>query len=143
RRHAEKVAIEFLHVDQSVWCVVNCIDKRKRPGVVRQLDCAGDIVDRTQRVRRRTDRDQFCFWTNKPLEIVPIYLSGIGVESHGANRYTALDRETSPRIDVRMMVQLSDDDLVACLVVQTKRAREMIRQRRHVCAKSNLSWRRV
>ena len=67
----------------------------------------------TEVVNISADGDKPRLWTDKPFEIFLYELARRGIHPNRPNRHPTLDCQPPPRVDVRMMVQLSHDDLVA------------------------------
>ena len=70
--------------------------------------------------------------------MVPIELARFGNHLNHADRAAAFLLERAPGRDVRVMIQLGDDDLVARFVAAAERAREMEGERGHVRAEDDL-----
>jgi hypothetical protein len=82
--------------------------------------------------RRRADRHELRAGRDGGLERAGDELARGRVEPHGPDRDAALDGERAPGVRVGVVVELRDHDLVAGAPRAAERAREVVRQRRHV-----------
>ena len=65
------------------------------------------------------------------------------VHAHVSHGHAAFLLEPLPRRDVRVVVQIRHDDLVALAPLRAESAREVEGERRHVVAEGDLAWSRV
>jgi hypothetical protein len=69
--------------------------------------------------------------------MIPVELARLGNHSNSVHAEISVSRQLSPWIDVRMMIELGDDNLISRVELPAQGARQMEIERRHVCAKHN------
>ncbi len=134
----EKVGAERLDVDEDVRRVVNGVDEDEGPGRVRRRGDAGHVVDRPDGIRRAADGDEARPPSEEARERVDVEFGRLRNRGERPHDDPPLPFERAPRVDVRVVVQLGDDDLVAFAPAAGERARDVEGQRRHVRAKGDL-----
>jgi len=116
---------------------VDGVGPGERPGRVRQLRHALDVRERPDGVRRDREGDDARAAAQLPLEVVEIERRVV-VDVREDDPEVLVVRELEPRRHVPVVVELRDDDLVACLPVARSGAGEREVQRRHVRAEDRL-----
>src|ERR1044071_7436843 len=94
-------------------------------------------------IRGRANGYQPRFLVDCPLEFTHRPFAGHGIERHGPDGYAPLYGYRPPRGDVRLVIEVSHDNLVTRAPGATQSARDMERNGRHVVAKSDFSGRGV
>jgi hypothetical protein len=110
---------------------------------VRQPRGGHNVSHGAERIRRGADRKQPRPGRERLFERGPIQLTRGRAERHGLHHQTCVTRNLPPRIHVRVVIELGDDDLVAFAPAPRQRPRQMERQGRHVGAEGDLVGRRV
>ena len=118
--------------------VVNRVNEEVSADGAREAERAPRVRQRAQSVRGRADGDDPCARADFRLEVVPVERARLCVHTHDAQDYLALALKRLPRRDVGVMIQLRDDDLVARRERSTKRARDVVGERRRVRAEDDL-----
>ena len=136
----QKIAIERTDVNQSMRRIMHGIDVTQRSGLARQSHDFLDIVDRPDRVRRVSDRDQPRMAGDLPCQVVHVERAIGGVELRRADR-DAFFFERFPRRKVCIVIEQRQDDLIARAQIAAKLASKSpahgIGERSHVRAEDN------
>ena len=144
RRARQEIAAPFADVDQLVRRIVHGIDERKGLGLACHGDGPGHVVDRSQRIGRRPDRQQLdAMVAQTAVQVVPIELAGLRDHPNLEDRDAPLALECPPGIDIGVMVELGDDDRIAWPQPSPEGPRQMKRQCRHVEPKADLGRRGI
>ena len=113
RRDGEEVAPERLHVDRPVRRGLRGVDDHDRALPVRPGDELLDRVDRAERVRDESGRDDLdAALRRDAVELVEPELAVV-VDRDRAEARAGPARDVLPRDEVRVVLQLADDDEVA------------------------------
>jgi hypothetical protein len=142
-RADEDVAIDRAHVHELVRREVHRIDVAERAGRVGKASRRGDVADRPERVRCGANRQQPRARRERRLECSPLELPCRHVERNRTDDESRVARHLPPRVDIRVVIELGDDDLVARLPGAGQGARQVEGERGHVGAKGNLVGRRA
>ena len=109
----DEVGAERLDVDRAVRCCLRRVDDHDRPLLVRPRRELGDGVDRPERVRDEVVRDDLHVpLACETLERVELELALV-VDRDVAEARAGAGRDVLPRDEVRVVLQLGDDDEVA------------------------------
>ncbi len=137
-RAGEEVGAERGHVHEGVGRVVDGVDEDERSLRVGEVGGPADVALRAERVRGRADREEARPRAEDGGEVVHVELARLGAEPHGPHHEVPLPRELSPRVHVRVVVELGDDDLVPRRPAPAEGAAQVEGQRRHVGAEGDL-----
>ena len=113
RREAEEVAPERLNVDGAMWDRLRSVDDHDRALLVRPGRELLDRVDRAERVRDRVGGDHLDL--SRPGDLVERLERqlAVPVERDGAKLGARTESDLLPGDEVRVMLELGDDDHVA------------------------------
>ena len=137
-RAGEEIDSGRRDVDRAVRGEVDRVDVEERPGRVRRLGRARDVVHRADGVRRPPDGHDFRLLADEGAEVLDAPGAVVRVEVEPADRGTAVRGREDPRRDVRVVVEARHDDLVPGLPVAREAPRHLERQRRHVRPEDDL-----
>ena len=107
-----EVGAERLDVDRHVRDGLGAVDQHERPGRVGHLDHLADRVDRAERVADVGERDELRLQPEEHLEDVEAEDAVVGDRDELEVAVLLLD-EDLPRDEVRVVLHLGEDDLVA------------------------------
>ncbi len=137
RRRDEHVAVERLHVDGLVRCVLHRIDPAERPGFVRELRDPCDVDDRADRVRRPDARDD-AHALVEPVREVVVVEAQILRHVHPLDLEAAVCGELDPRRHSAVVVEPRHEDPVALAPVARGGARQREVEPGHVGAEDDV-----
>ena len=112
-RAGEEVRAERLHVDERVRGVVDGVHEHEGAVRVRHRRDARDVVDRPDGVRRAADGDETGPLPEEPPERVEVEPGLPRGERRRLDDDAAVLLERAPGVDVRVVVEVRDDDFVA------------------------------
>ncbi len=130
-RAGKKIAIQLANVNRPVRGVVHCVDVRNRACVARHADDGLHVVDGANRVRRVSHGDNPATRRELAREVVQVKRAVFFVDVHELNLHPAFF-ERLPGRDVRAVVELREQNLVAGAEVAADSAADRERQRSHV-----------
>src|SRR5437588_10367595 len=102
-----------------------------------ELYCAPIIVNSSQGIAARPERDDFGSRGNQSLKIIPIELSRFGIHLCDVEPNPALNFKRLPRRNVRMMLEFSNHNLIARPQRASERARQVIDHRSRIRGENN------
>ena len=137
RRAEEDVDVPAGDVDRPVRPVVDGVGPRERARAVRELDDSRDVRGRADRVRRDRERDDPRPVGELRLEVLEVEREVV-VHAGEADDDAEVVRELEPGRDVRVVVELRADDLVAGLQRPPERPRQQEVERGHALAERDL-----
>ena len=136
RRARQKIAIQGLHVDQPVRCIVHRIDKHQRAGGVRQFSNLRNRIDRSRYVRRISNGHELGLRRKFVSQIFHIQRAIAFANIHLPDHH-AFFFQRPPRRDVGIMVQCAHYNLVARFQFPSNRSRQRKRDGGHVLPENN------
>ena len=136
-RAGQEVAIDRLHVDRAVRSVVNGVNEAQSSRFVSGSRDRGNIVDGSDGVRGVADGHEFRSLIDQRVESIEVERAVFDVHVGGVNDGAALF-QGPPRGDVRIVIELRDDDLVTLFQLASDGAAESERKGRHVGAERDL-----
>ena len=120
------------------------VDERQRVGLAGHGHGTGDVVDGTQGVGGRADRQETrAVIGQAAVQVVPVELAGLRDHLHPEHADASLALEGTPGVDVGVMVQLGDDHGIARPERPAQGAGQVEGERRHVGAEGDLVRRGV
>ena len=134
----QHVGVETGPVYASVRRQVHAVDPHQCAGVVRRGRQASGIRDRAQRVRRERERDHARAPCDQCLHGIDAERAVARIQARRADGQAAVAGDEQPGRDVRVVVELGDDDLVARLERPRHRVREQEVDRGRVGAEHDL-----
>jgi hypothetical protein len=138
RRADQHVHVPGADVDRPMGCVVNGVGPGECAHRVRELDDAPDVRCGADGVRGHGKRDDTRALGEVRLEVGVVELE-VGGHTGDANDDAEVVRELQPRRDVRVVVQLRHDDLVARAQGSGEGAREQEVERGHALPEGRLA----
>ncbi len=109
------IGIDRRAVDAAVRSEMDAVDPHQSAGLVRGRGQARGIGDRAERVRRERERDDPRTLADQRYDRIHLQGSLARIKRRRPHGETAVGSDEQPRRDVRIVVELGDDDLVALL----------------------------
>ena len=109
-----EIAVERADVDLEVRRRLRAIHQHRRSDCMRELDDSANRVDRAERIGNVRDRNQSCSRIEERFELVHPQHPRVIDGCHAQPRPGLLAQEL-PRDDIRMVLHLRHEDLIACL----------------------------
>ncbi len=119
--------------------VVDGVGPGERAGAVRELDDRGRVRDRAERVRGERDRDHPRARADERGEVLHVERAVAWQESGLAHHEPVILRDAQPGGDVRVVIELRRDDLVAGRERAAEGVHELELERRRVRAERDLA----
>ena len=110
-RADEVVAVEGLDIHLAVRTVVDAVEKDLCAGVVRDLGCASDVHDGTERIRGNGARDETRLGGNERFQIFDVQ---VAVLAHlPPENFCAIFFKRHPGGDVGLVIHVGNNNFVA------------------------------
>src|SRR5262249_18453296 len=135
----EEVAPERLHIDGTVWAVVDSINEGVGADLVRPAHHLGHIIDSATRIGGVAYRDDLRTLRDLGAHVGHIERTGDGVNSGEAHHSTAILSHGQPGRDVRIMVEGRYHNLIPRPHVAAECPAKSEGERRHVWAENDFT----
>src|SRR5581483_137570 len=112
-RTCQKVAVEFANVNRPMRCVMDGIDISQRASLMSQSHDCLHVIDRSHRIGRVASGHNFCPRAYLSREVIHVERAVFFPDVDKLDFYSTL-LESTPGRDVRIVIQMSKQDLVSC-----------------------------